>query len=40
MKPEIINLRCTLTRLAKRKINMWVELDSELIALSSKQQNL
>ena len=40
MKPEIINLRYTLTRSATKKIKRWVELDSELLALSSKQQNL
>jgi hypothetical protein len=38
MKPEIINLRYTHTRSATKK--RWVELDSELLALSSKQQNL
>jgi hypothetical protein len=40
MKPEIINLRFTFTRSTTKKIKRWVELDSELLALSSKQQNL
>jgi hypothetical protein len=37
MKPETINLKYALTRSTTKKLKRWVELVSELLALSTKQ---
>ena len=34
MKPESINLKMSLTRSTTKKLKKWVEVDSELLALS------